>query len=127
MSAVDIRIADERDTIAYVRVECDQAAPTGSDGAAMLKQHLSEELKQAGVVIGAFESLGALSAKPKLERFVTTCKLPAGEGFVAMATEPSNAGWFGIVLICPGREINPLAWMRGKRAFEIITATLSEG
>jgi hypothetical protein len=30
------------------------------------------------------------------------------------------------VVICPDKTVNPYAWMRGKRAYEIAVATLRE-
>lgn len=126
MSAVEVRLSSASDTIAYIRVVLDKDIPLGTTGRARFCARLTEELQQSGVTPKDMAPLGASLAKKQLERFVGGFTAPTGEGMVAVAVEPAKQGWFGYVMVCPGKEMNPIGWMRGKRAFDIVVSTTSE-
>ncbi len=125
IGAVEIRVASKTDTLAYIRVHSDASIAPGEVGRERIKNQLIAQIEGAGVKISSLEALAPLPEKGALTRFAGEAKLPKGDALVAVAIQPAKEGWMGAMLISPGRGMNPLAWMRAKRAFEIVTASLS--
>jgi hypothetical protein len=125
ISAVEIKIKSETDTIAYLRVHSDSSIPAGDDGKEKIKQQLTEHLAGVGVPTSNLQPIAPPAEKRGMMRFAGTGPLPEGEGLVAAAMQPAKIGWLVVLLVSPGRNMNPLAWLRAKRAFEIVTASLS--
>jgi hypothetical protein len=126
IGAVEIKITNQMDTVSYLRVHFDSSVVAGEPKNEKMKKQLIEELKNVSVVVSELQQLAPLPERVGMARFSGVVKLPTGEGMVALATQATNEGCFGVVLVSPGRIMNPLAWMRAKRSFEIVTGSLSK-
>ncbi len=125
ISALEIKITSQTDTVAYLRAHYDSNVISGESKIGIMKDRLIKQLTEAGVAVGEMAPLAPLAEKPAMSRFAGPARMPNGEGMAAVAVQPVATGWLGVILISPGRKMNPLAWLRAKRCFEIVTATLA--
>lgn len=126
LAAADLRITSDTDTIAYIRVKADWSVAHTDEGRQQFCENFSEEIQESGISLNGLEPLEPLPARKTMERYFGPCILPGGEGVVALGIEPIKEGWVGVFMVCPGRTMNPVGWLRGKRTFEIVMATLGE-
>jgi len=126
-AAVDIRLPGESDTLAYERVEAYRSIGGDEDGFAILNRTMREELADADVHAGDIELMPEdVEVNTLQQRWVGDCRLPSGDGTLAAVFRRGRDVWLSGVMLCPNKEANPLAWMRGKRVFEIMVASLEQ-
>jgi len=123
-SGADFRITNERDTLAYLRIAGDTRPDRNNTGLEELYRSTLDELKQADIMVHGLERVRPSSTKIVEQRWVGGCAVPSGEGQLAFLLRLGSKAWLSAVLVCPAKTVNPHAWMRGKRAFEIACATL---
>ena len=122
---VNFRLTSDTDTLAYLRVAADTRIPPTESGMEQVFLLTVQEVEESGVVVDRLDPVpGGTLAKPK-ERWVGTCTLPSGKGEVALLFRRAPFGWLSAVMLCPGKTVNPVAWMRAKRAYEMVVASLS--
>jgi hypothetical protein len=122
--AVDFRVSGAEDTTAYVRVTADSRPAAQPVELKTLFENTVQELAAAGISIEDIEAVPAGAGGGERERWLGGCKLPSGRGQVALLFRRGEIGWMTAVMLAPGKTINPLAWMRAKRFYEILTASL---
>ncbi len=116
--AVDFRIADSENTLAYAHVVTDSESGIGLAGVRSAIENARAEAKEAGVEIGDLDKLSAGSSE--IERLSGPAHTPAGDGQVFLAIRDGVRA----VVLSPTRDRNPLIWMRAKRFFELICMSL---
>jgi hypothetical protein len=121
-AGVNFRLSDGSDTLAYLRVEADARISLDETGFEQLFQLTLSEIEEAGVTV---TDLDPVPGSAERERWVGACSLPSGAGEVALLFRRSSVCWQTAVMLCPAKTANPLAWMRGKRAYEMAVASLS--
>lgn len=124
-SVADFRILGGSDLLGYIRV----AGPTSSPGSQRELREVFEatlqELKSSGVAVERLDPIPPGRHGGERERWLGTCRLPTGTGQVALLFRKAAAGWITAVMLSPGSQSNAVAWMRAKRFYEILTATLT--
>jgi hypothetical protein len=124
-SGVDFRLTDGVDTIAYLRIEADKRQPRNAEGIRNIYELTMEELEESGVDVLNLDPIPQGAIADGGERWLGECALPSGhQGQVALFFRPTSIAWLVAVLVSPEKTVNPYAWMRAKRFYEIAFATL---
>ena len=124
-SGSTFRIESATDTLALLRVEADTRLPLDGSGLEKAFTIAIQEVEESGIVIGDLEPIPADRWAADRERWVGPCSLPSGEGQIALLFRNVGLAWASTIVICPGPNIHPMAWLRAKRAYEIAVATLA--
>jgi len=125
-TAVDFRVATEKETLAYMSVEADSRYPRTAEGHKQIFDLTCEQLEESGIKINTLEPVPASEMAGEKERWVGECQLPKSKGQLAMLIRPGKNSWLTATLVTPDKGVNPGMWMRGKRFFELTVATLGE-
>lgn len=121
--AVDFRIAAAGDTAGYIGVTADTASAKRAELKTVFENTI-QELASAGITVEKLEAIPAGPGGGDRERWLGDCKLPSGRGQVALLFRRGEIGWLTAVMLAPEKTANPMAWMRAKRFYEILTMTL---
>jgi hypothetical protein len=124
-NAVDFRIASPSDTLAYAHVVYDPDKPHGPGGLRGAFDDALAEVKQSGVQVGKLDRIAPLGGGG-VERVVGRARVPAGEALIFFAFREGKTGWIRAVILGPGKELNPLVWMRARRFFELLCVGLEK-
>ncbi|HEY3853925.1 MAG TPA: hypothetical protein VGO67_06000 [Verrucomicrobiae bacterium] len=125
IDAVEVKIASRNETVAYLRVHSDTSMPGAADGQEKIKQQLLDQLKRAGIEVSNLKALAPFPEKPGLARFAGPAKLSKGAGRVAFALQSDKERWMAVLMVSPARQKNAQSWMRARRAFQMVCASLS--
>lgn len=123
-SGADFRITAASDTAAYVRVEGDRRHAPDQTGQRRVFEIAVEQVEESGIEIQKLEPIPAGKGGGEKERWAGECKLKSGPGQIALLFRRGAGSWLAATMISPAKEINPFAWMRAKRFYEIIAASL---
>jgi len=126
-TAVDLRLVDSKETVAYLRIEADIRYARTAQQLDVIHAVTMSELRDAGVSLLNMQSVESLKDGAKQERKVGDFETPTGKGAASLLLRPVASSWLVGVLLCPKRAINPYGAMRAKRAFELVSETLADG
>jgi hypothetical protein len=121
---VDFRLVEEGEMLAYVRVESDSRYPEGEEGLRKVFELAIQEVEESGIKVHSMEPVPPSALAGERERWVGECQVPTGLGQIALLFRRAPEAWLNATMIAPDKTLNPLAWMRGKRFFEIAVASL---
>jgi hypothetical protein len=123
-AGVDLRLASKKDTLAYLRIEADKRYSRDDAGLKELYELTLDEITDSGVDVTHLEAVPPGPTAGERQRWVGECELPSGIGSIAILFRPVADAWLSAVMISPALLAHPLAWLRGKRAYEIAVASL---
>lgn len=124
-AGVDFRLTGEAKIFAYLRVEADTRVSLDDTGLEQLFQLSIDEIEEAGVSISQIHPVPEGAGVGKRERWLGECTWGGIAAQVALLFRRTPHGWLSAILLCPEKSLNPMVWMRAKRAYEIAAATLS--
>jgi len=123
-AATDFRLIEGGETVAYLRAEADFTLQS-SEAFRRLYQVAVSEIEETGIRIRSMEAIPAGTAGDAEQRWLGSCDVRGRTGNVAMLFRRAPSCWMSAILLAPDKAVNPMAWMRGKRFFEIAVSSLS--
>jgi len=125
-AGVDLRATSEEDTVAFLRVEADKRIARSEFGFKRAYESIIDELIDTGIEPADMELVSSDEEMKRFQRYLGVAVLPEREGTLALLLRPAERAWLISALVCPAKTDNPYGWMRGKRAYELLVASLSE-
>lgn len=125
-AGVGFRISGDEDVLSYVRVEADTRYSTDPEGLEGVLGLTIEEIQQAGVSIQFLQAYTEAEGKPP-DRWIGDCIFGGAQAQIALLLRPDTERWLTVIAFYPRKEDDPWSWMRGKRAYEIASATVESG
>ena len=122
-AGADFRLADDEDLLAYLRVEADTRHPCDQEGLERVLDLTLDEIYHAGVAIQALEAC-AEEEDGLPGQWMGDCTVGESPAHIAIRLRPTATCWLTVIGLYPLRESEPWSWMRGKRAYEIASATV---
>jgi hypothetical protein len=123
-AGVDFRLTgDDDETLGYLRVEADTRHPCDEEGLERMLELTLDGIGEAGVEIQALQAYTEEEGQPP-DRWIGDCTFGESQAQIAIVLRPTAACWLSVLAFYPRREDDPWAWMRGKRAYEIASATV---
>jgi hypothetical protein len=126
--AVDFRIADSKDTYAYMQIRIYGKQPLNEAGLTEIIQFSKKNIEDAGIHVEHLAALPAGKNGAQRERWVGDGFLPnKRKAQLAMLFRKTSGHWIGCTLITPDESDNAAAWQLGNRFFKLLAATLKGG